>query len=92
MTRHQIDMDALALCLNDPEVMGPKNTMGAERIARLLEAVHKQSEELVSIANNDPERDYLVARLDRKLKEIMGDQFAPFEVRYEGLVKPLKKI
>lgn len=89
--RHQMDMDALAIILHDPEIMG-KNTMGPDRIIRVMKAVHNLSMELSNLCGNDPERDYLVYKLDRKLEESLKDKLQPFEVRYEGLLKPVRPI
>ena len=38
--------------------------------------------------NNGPERDYLIATLDRRLAYIFGDELIPFAERYPMVVPP----
>lgn len=84
---HQCDADALAIVLNDPDVMG-SDTMGRERIAKILDAWHKQAQEVYGVCNNGPERDYLIATLDRRLGYIFGADLVPFRERYPLVVQP----
>ena len=44
----QCDADALAIVLNDPEVMG-SDVMGKQRIAKILDAWNKQSQEVYGV-------------------------------------------
>lgn len=48
----------------------------------------KQSQEVYGVCNNGPERDYLIATLDRRLAYIFGDELIPFAERYPMVVPP----
>ena len=81
----QIDCDALALVLNNPDIMG-HDVMGKKRLAVVLEAWAEQAFELSKICSKDPERDYIIEVLDNNLRRIFGEDLAPFQDRYPTVV------
>lgn len=93
-TMAQQTWDMVCLALNDPEVMG-KDTFGAGRLQKLLEAVQKKEREYVKAWISDPESDYYEEKLDAALRDIFGE-IVPFKERYKYLRghsydKPFKK-
>lgn len=84
---HQCDADALAIVLNDPDVMG-NDVMGKLRIQKILTAWHEQAQEVYGVCSNGPERDYLITTLDRRMSYIFGDDLVPFAERYPQVVQP----
>lgn len=83
----QCDCDALAIVLNNPKIMG-HNVMGKERIVKVLLAWMEQANEVSKVCSTHPERDYLIETLDRRLRQIFGDDLAPFNERYPGVAVP----
>lgn len=74
----QVMMDCLAISLN--EVCG----FGAERIKTVLDSVAENYAEFADLINADTDdQDYSWSKLDKKLKQICGDYFVPFEERYK---------
>ena len=93
-TMAQQTWDMICLVLNDPEVMG-KDTFGAKRLKKLLEAVQQRERQYIKAWISDPESDYYEAKLDEALKSIFGE-IVPFKERYPYLKghsydKPFKK-
>lgn len=72
----QIGADAAALAANEVFHMGPT------RAAEFHAAYAKAYMEIVNAINDDS--DLAFARLDRRLKQIFGDNFQPYNVRYGG--------
>lgn len=72
----QIGGDAAAIAANEVFRMGPT------RAAEFHAAYAKAYMEIVNAINDDS--DLAFARLDRRLKQIFGDNFQPYNVRYGG--------
>ena len=77
----QLMADSLAITLNDPAVMG-KDTFGGERLKRVMAALVDTFTACYPALTDDPEADYVRARMDSTLRRIFGVDFEPFEVRY----------
>lgn len=60
---------------------------GSDRLARLKEAYdsafNEYADMAISDSADDPSIEYTKSKLDRKLKQILGDRFVPWEERYE---------
>lgn len=70
-------MDLAALVLN--EQFG----FGADRLEKFNRAMETMHDEFATIWNSDTaDTEYSKAVLDRKLKEIYGDRFVPWNERY----------
>lgn len=83
----QMMADFLTVTLNDADIMG-RDTFGAKRILKVL----KNNMELFSVYakayGTGPEADYYRAKLDERLKQILGEEnFSPFEERYPFITK-----
>lgn len=73
----QIMMDCVAIALNEKCGFGP------ERIKTIMDAVAENYAQFADIINADTDdRDYSWTKLDKKLKQICGPYFMPFEERY----------
>ena len=73
----QVMSDATAIALND--VLG----LGADRIKKVLDAISENYSDIADLVNNDTDdQEYSWSALDRKLKQICGEYFVPFEERY----------
>lgn len=81
-TFRQYMVDMLMITLHDPEIMG-KDTFGKERLKRVLAALDKNYHAYFDALRNQPETDYQRDRLDRALREILGNDLVPFEKRYD---------
>ena len=74
----QVMMDATCIALN--EVCG----FGPDRIKRVIDAVAENYSEFADLINNDTDdQDYSWTKLDKKLKQVCGEYFVPFEERYK---------
>lgn len=78
----QLCLDAMSLALNDPEIMG-KDTFGRERLTRLGEGFNKYFDEIYPALTKNEKASYLRAVVDRRLHQILGDDFLAWEERYE---------
>lgn len=78
--------DILMVTLNDPEVMG-KDVFGAQRIAKIVDAMGKKFDQYHGALEDIPEADYLQEKLDRRLEPIAGKRFVPFTDRYKWIKK-----
>ena len=78
--------DMLMVTLNDPEVMG-KDVFGAQRIAKIVDAMGKKFVQYHGALEDIPEADYLQEKLDRRLEPIAGKRFVPFTDRYKWIKK-----
>ncbi len=79
---YQVCFDALTLVLNDPEVMG-KDVFGQKRLNKLCKALNAKIREIqpgLSAAENSSHVRRLV---DDALRKICGEDFIPWEDRYE---------
>lgn len=83
-THEQYMIDMLIITLNDPAVMG-KNVFGYLRIKKVLSAIGKNYDKYFPALTKDDEADYCRAKIDEAIKRICGDEFVPFEQRYEFL-------
>lgn len=73
--------DYVQSCLHDPEIM-KKDTFGKERMTTLFEGLKKKADLYAVAFTDDKEADYYQEKLDADLREIWGDDFQPFEMRY----------
>lgn len=74
----QMMWDAVTIALND------EFGFGKERILKLLKAVEKRREDIARLFIGDTkDMEYAKSVLDRRLKEICGDEFLPWEERYK---------
>ena len=73
----QVMMDCTAIALNEKCGFGP------ERIKAIMDAVAENYSEFADLINADTDdQDYSWSKLDKKLKQICGPYFMPFEERY----------
>lgn len=73
----QVMMDCTAIALNEKCGFGP------ERIKAIMDAVSENYSEFADLINADTDdQDYSWSKLDKKLKQICGPYFMPFEERY----------
>ena len=73
----QVMMDCTAIALNEKCGFGP------ERIKAIMDAVSETYSEFADLINADTDdQDYSWTKLDKKLKQICGPYFMPFEERY----------
>ena len=79
---HQMAYDALTLVLNDPEVMG-KDVFGRKRLNRLCKALNEKISEIMVGMSSKVNSSYVRYQVDRELEKICGEDFAPWEERYE---------
>lgn len=79
----QLNDDLIAIVQADSAVMG-KDTFGPERITRISDARNALMDKYVNALEPHPEADYLREDIDRRLKQIMKDRFAPWKDRYFG--------
>ena len=74
-------IDYVCIALNDPELMG-KNVMGKVRLQKLNAKLKEIASYYETAFTDDVEADYIQEQLDRRLREIFGDELMPFEKRY----------
>lgn len=74
-------IDYVCIALNDPELMG-KNVMGKSRLQKLNVKLKEIASYYEKAFTDDVEADYIQEQLDRRLREIFGDELMPFEKRY----------
>ena len=73
----QLMMDCTAIALNEKCGFGP------ERIKTIMDAVAENYAQFADLINADTDdQDYSWTKLDKKLKQICGPYFMPFEERY----------
>lgn len=80
-TGFQRCFDLVQLCLRDPKVVG-NDAWGRERLKRLFVALAEYDKEYAPAFQCGDESDVLQEHLDRQLREIAGDDLAPFAERY----------
>ena len=80
----QFMTDMLMVTLNDPEVMG-KDVFGAQRIAKIVDAMGVKFDQYHGALEDIPEADYFQEKLDRCLQPIAGERFSPFADRYKWI-------
>lgn len=74
-------IDYVCIALNDPELMG-KNVMGKTRLKKLNVKLKEIANYYETAFTDDVEADYIQEQLDRRLREIFGDELKPFKDRY----------
>ena len=82
MWSHQMCYDALTLVLNDPEVMG-KDVFGKKRLNKLCVALNKKITEIMPGLSEKDNASHVRYQVDRELQRICGEDFAPWEERYQ---------
>lgn len=90
----QLAHDYVQLALRDPETMG-KDIFGRARIERLFNKVQQLDDHYNLAFSKHKEADARQEELDANLREIWGDDTAPFAERYPyiqqfGYLKPQK--
>ena len=78
----QMAADFIALSANDPDCVGKNNTLGEERLLKILAGAKKYEMQFSEAFCTAEESDYQRDLLDRKLKQIFKKNFCPFEERY----------
>lgn len=79
---HQMCYDALTLVLNDKEIMG-KDVFGKQRLNKLCVALNAKIKEIMPGMSGANNSSYVRYQVDRELEKICGEDFAPWEERYE---------
>ena len=74
-------VDYFSCSLHDPEIMG-KDTMGADRLNKVIAGVIKRDKEYSEAFTQRKEADVKQEHLDRELREIYHDTTIPFAQRY----------
>ena len=83
----QMMADFMAITLNDSDIMG-KDVFGAKRIMKVLKGNMELFAVYAKAFGTGPEADYYRAKLDERLKQILGEEnFSPFEDRYPFITK-----
>ena len=80
-TGFQKCFDFVQLALRDPRVVGG-DAWGRERLKRLFEVVAEYDTEYLLAFRCEDESDVMQDKLDRRLREVAGDDLQPFSVRY----------
>lgn len=80
-------VDYLTIALRDPQVVG-QNIWGRERIDKLFAALEALDKEYADAYTTKKEADYLQDKLDRKLREVYGEELVPFAVRQPDILQP----
>ena len=83
----QFVIDTMTITLNDPDVMG-KDTFGKKRLMRLIAAWGETYSFYHKALTRNDEADYYQEIMDRRLREIYGEDFQPFGERYDWIKKP----
>lgn len=79
---HQMCYDALTLVLNDKEVMG-KDVFGKQRLNKLCVALNEKITEILPGMSGATSASHVRYQVDRELQKICGEDFVPWEERYE---------
>jgi hypothetical protein len=80
---HQIDFDALALVLGDPEVMD-KDTFGEKRMEKIYAKLNEVIPYLERGLSKEEDASYVRAQADRELKKRRPTTFVPWVERFPG--------
>lgn len=77
----QICVDAAFMAASDVFQMGPGR---CERFGQaMMEYIHEIARIMVQDAKDDPGMEYSRETVDRRMKQICGEKFEPWEVRYK---------
>lgn len=79
---HQMVYDALTLVLNDKEVMG-KDVFGKQRLNKLCAALNAKITEILPGMSGAVNASHIRRLVDDELRKICGEDFTPWEERYE---------
>lgn len=79
----QFQDDIMTIVLADSTVMG-KDTFGPVRIRRINQRRDELWHQYCKALQEHPEADYLREDIDRRLKQILGDEAVPWHERYFG--------
>ena len=82
----QIAGDYFQIAIRDPEVMG-KDIFGRGRIEKIMEKTMELDEYFSLAFSDDVEAERYQEEMDRKLREIYGNDLIPFSGRYPNLKK-----
>lgn len=80
-------VDYMTIALRDPNVVG-RDIFGRERIVKIIAAIEALDREFADAYTVEAEADHLQDKLDRKLREVYGDDLVPFRVRQPHVVQP----
>lgn len=80
-------VDYLTIALREPDVVRD-DAWGRERIDRLFAKLEELDKEYADAYTSSKEADYLQEKLDRKLREVYGDELVPFEKRQPDIIRP----
>ena len=78
----QFCLDMITIVLADSKVMG-KDTFGPKRLARIGQAFNKRYDECITALSSQPDNDYMRENIDRRLRQIMGDETIRWQDRYK---------
>lgn len=77
----QFCLDMMTIVLADSDVMG-KDTFGPKRLSKIGQAFNRRYEECLVALSSLPENDYMRENIDRRLRQIMGDDCPTWKERY----------
>lgn len=81
-TLTQMMLDAMVIAAN--ETFGRKGDIIRDLCANTMTAFDEIARMTVKDARDDPDFEYAKAKLDERLKYILGEHFQPWEERYGG--------
>lgn len=79
----QFALDVMTIVLADAEVMG-KDTIGPKRRTAINAEISRIMEDHILALTQNQESDYMRDDVDRRLKQIMGNDFMPWKERYDN--------
>ena len=77
----QLSLDVMTIVLSDPDVM--QDPFGAQRLRRVGEAFNERFSQMLPALMREDDADYWRIVIDRRLRQIFGDDMLPWEQRYE---------
>ena len=80
-------VDYMTIALRDPAIVG-KDIWGRGRIDKLFAELEALDKEYAEAYTTGKEADHLQDKLDRKLREVYGDDLVPFSVRQPDIMQP----
>ena len=78
----QLALDTMSIVLSDGDVM--KDPLGKGRLKRVGDAFNRVISKSLIALTNAQDADYYRDTIDRRLKQIFGDDALPWYMRYEG--------
>ena len=82
----QIAGDFFQMAMRDPEAVG-KDIFGRGRIEKIMQKTMELDEYFNAAFSSDVEAERYQEEMDRKLREIYGNDLVPFQERYPNLKK-----